>query len=143
LHTPLNEKTKNIVSKEAFKKMKKGVRVVNCARGGLVDEVALKESYTELDAKIAVDYFERYFELDYYDDISQLLCKEILNLLGEYPNLSQFHIVNNANGIKYDLPEVYNINSTFSKNTGSMNHLNNQGNQIVFDKISHWLSSIN
>ena len=44
LHTPLNEKTKNIVSKEAFKKMKKGVRVVNCARGGLVDEVALKEN---------------------------------------------------------------------------------------------------
>ena len=44
LHTPLNEKTKNIVNKEAFKKMKKGVRVVNCARGGLVDEAALKEN---------------------------------------------------------------------------------------------------
>jgi D-3-phosphoglycerate dehydrogenase len=44
LHTPLNEKTKNIISKDAFKKMKKGVRIVNCARGGLIDEDALKEN---------------------------------------------------------------------------------------------------
>ncbi len=44
LHTPLTEKTKNIISKDAFKKMKKGVRIVNCARGGLVDEDALKEN---------------------------------------------------------------------------------------------------
>ena len=44
LHTPLTEKTKNIINKDAFKKMKKGVRIVNCARGGLVDEDALKEN---------------------------------------------------------------------------------------------------
>src|SRR6267142_2309835 len=41
LHTPLTEKTKNIVDAAAFAKMKKGVRIINCARGGLVDEVAL------------------------------------------------------------------------------------------------------
>jgi D-3-phosphoglycerate dehydrogenase len=44
LHTPLTEKTKNIVDAAALKKMKKGVRIVNCARGGLVDEVALAEA---------------------------------------------------------------------------------------------------
>ena len=44
IHTPLTEKTKNIISKDAFKIMKKGVRIVNCARGGLIDEVALKEN---------------------------------------------------------------------------------------------------
>ena len=44
LHTPLNEKTKNIIGKESFLKMKKGVRIINCARGGLVDENALKEN---------------------------------------------------------------------------------------------------
>ncbi len=44
LHTPLTEKTKNIISKDAFRKMKKGVRIVNCARGGLIDEDALKEN---------------------------------------------------------------------------------------------------
>jgi D-3-phosphoglycerate dehydrogenase len=44
LHTPLTEKTKNIIGKDAFAKMKKGVRIINCARGGLVDEDALKEN---------------------------------------------------------------------------------------------------
>ena len=44
LHTPLTEKTKNIINKESFSIMKKGVRIVNCARGGLVDEDALKEN---------------------------------------------------------------------------------------------------
>jgi D-3-phosphoglycerate dehydrogenase len=41
LHTPLTDKTRNIVNAAAIKVMKKGVRIINCARGGLVDEVAL------------------------------------------------------------------------------------------------------
>ena len=42
LHTPLIDKTRNIIDAKAIAKMKKGVRIINCARGGLVDEVALK-----------------------------------------------------------------------------------------------------
>src|SRR5882724_1982755 len=42
LHTPLTEKTRNIIDASAFAVMKKGVRIVNCARGGLVDELALR-----------------------------------------------------------------------------------------------------
>lgn len=42
LHTPLTDKTRNILDAKAIEKMKKGVRIVNCARGGLVDEVALR-----------------------------------------------------------------------------------------------------
>src|SRR6202000_2354286 len=42
LHTPLTEKTKNIVDAKALGKTRKGVRIVNCARGGLVDEAALR-----------------------------------------------------------------------------------------------------
>jgi D-3-phosphoglycerate dehydrogenase len=41
LHTPLTEKTKNILDASAIAKTKKGVRIINCARGGLVDEAAL------------------------------------------------------------------------------------------------------
>jgi D-3-phosphoglycerate dehydrogenase len=41
LHTPLTDKTRNIIDAAAIAKMKKGVRIVNCARGGLVDEAAL------------------------------------------------------------------------------------------------------
>jgi D-3-phosphoglycerate dehydrogenase len=43
LHTPLTEKTRNIIDAKAFASMKKGVRIINCARGGLVDELALRE----------------------------------------------------------------------------------------------------
>jgi D-3-phosphoglycerate dehydrogenase / 2-oxoglutarate reductase len=42
LHTPLTEKTKNILSADALNRTKKGVRIINCARGGLVDELALR-----------------------------------------------------------------------------------------------------
>src|SRR5213082_1065065 len=41
LHTPLTEKTRNIIDAAALSKTKKGVRIINCARGGLVDEQAL------------------------------------------------------------------------------------------------------
>jgi D-3-phosphoglycerate dehydrogenase len=43
LHTPLTDKTRNVLSAEALAKTKKGVLIVNCARGGLVDEQALRE----------------------------------------------------------------------------------------------------
>ena len=42
LHTPLTEKTRNIIDAAAIAKMRKGVRIINCARGGLVDEQALR-----------------------------------------------------------------------------------------------------
>ncbi|MEL6993094.1 MAG: phosphoglycerate dehydrogenase [Pseudomonadota bacterium] len=43
LHVPLTDQTRNILSAEALAKTKKGVRIINCARGGLVDEAALAE----------------------------------------------------------------------------------------------------
>ena len=44
LHVPKTEQTSNILNAEAIPKMKPGVRVINCARGGLVDEAALAEA---------------------------------------------------------------------------------------------------
>jgi len=44
LHTPLTDKTRNVINADAIKAMKKGVRIINCARGGLVDEAALYEA---------------------------------------------------------------------------------------------------
>jgi D-3-phosphoglycerate dehydrogenase len=44
LHTPLTDKTRNIIEAAALAKTKKGVRIVNCARGGLVDEAALRQA---------------------------------------------------------------------------------------------------
>src|SRR6187399_1518834 len=42
LHTPLTEQTKNVIDAKSLATMKKGVRVINCARGGLVDEAACR-----------------------------------------------------------------------------------------------------
>ena len=41
LHTPLTEQTKNILNKESLAKCKRGVRIINCARGGLAVEADL------------------------------------------------------------------------------------------------------
>jgi D-3-phosphoglycerate dehydrogenase len=41
LHVPLNNETANLISEETLKKCKDGVKIINCARGGIVDENAL------------------------------------------------------------------------------------------------------
>jgi D-3-phosphoglycerate dehydrogenase / 2-oxoglutarate reductase len=59
LHTPLTEKTRNVIGAAAISKMKKGVRIINCARGGLVDEEALYEALVSKHvAGAALDVFE-------------------------------------------------------------------------------------
>lgn len=59
LHTPLTDQTRGIVGQKAFAKMKDGVRIVNCARGGLVDEAALLEALNSGKvAGAALDVFE-------------------------------------------------------------------------------------
>ncbi|MDJ0641226.1 MAG: phosphoglycerate dehydrogenase [Erythrobacter sp.] len=43
LHTPLTDETRNILSRERLENAKPGIRIVNCARGGLIDEAALRD----------------------------------------------------------------------------------------------------
>ena len=60
LHTPLTDQTRNILSRENLAKTKKGVRIINCARGGLIDEQALKEALDSGQvAGAALDVFEK------------------------------------------------------------------------------------
>lgn len=59
LHCPLIEKTKNILNAERLGKLKKGARIINCARGGLIDEKALYEALKSGQcAGAALDVFE-------------------------------------------------------------------------------------
>jgi D-3-phosphoglycerate dehydrogenase len=59
LHTPKTKETARLLNREAFKKMKPGVRIINCARGGLIDEEALLKALKEGKvAGAALDVFE-------------------------------------------------------------------------------------
>lgn len=60
IHTPITAETKNLISKKTIQGMKKGVRIINCARGGIIDEADLLEAIK--DGKVAgaaLDVFEK------------------------------------------------------------------------------------
>jgi D-3-phosphoglycerate dehydrogenase len=60
VHTPLTSETRGIIGAQAFAKMKKGIRIINCARGGLVDEAALLAALKSgTVAGAALDVFEQ------------------------------------------------------------------------------------
>ncbi len=60
VHVPLNDKTKNMINKDAFKKMKQGVKILNVARGGIVNEKDLLQAINQgkVDAT-AIDVWEQ------------------------------------------------------------------------------------
>ncbi len=60
VHTPLTPETKHLLNRAAFQLMKPGVRVINCARGGIIDEKALLEAIRSGKvAGAALDVFEK------------------------------------------------------------------------------------
>ncbi|MCS7203344.1 MAG: phosphoglycerate dehydrogenase [Thermodesulfovibrio sp.] len=60
IHTPLTSETKNMINKETISKMKDGVYIINCARGGIVNEKDLYEAIESGKvAGAAVDVFEK------------------------------------------------------------------------------------
>ena len=59
LHMPMTPETKHILSAERIAKLKRGVRIVNCARGGLLDEAAVAKAMDEgIVAGVALDVYE-------------------------------------------------------------------------------------
>ena len=46
LHLPKTKESANMIGKAQFAKMKNGVRIINCARGGIINEEALYEALT-------------------------------------------------------------------------------------------------
>jgi D-3-phosphoglycerate dehydrogenase len=60
VHVPRSPATDGLIGREAIAQMKRGVRIVNCARGGIVDEAALAEALRDGQvAGAALDVFER------------------------------------------------------------------------------------
>ena len=60
VHVPLTNETKNLVNRDAFAKMKKGVKIIDCARGGIVNEKDLSDAIKEgIVSGAAMDVFEK------------------------------------------------------------------------------------
>lgn len=60
VHTPLTNETRNLIDDDEFKIMKPGVRIVNCARGGIINEAALAKAVAEGKvAGAAIDVFTK------------------------------------------------------------------------------------
>ncbi|SHF03636.1 D-3-phosphoglycerate dehydrogenase [Desulfacinum infernum DSM 9756] len=58
VHTPMTQETRNLINKDAFRKMKRGVFIINCARGGIVNEQDLYDAIQEgIVAGAALDVF--------------------------------------------------------------------------------------
>ena len=67
LHTPLTDKTRNIIDAAAIDKMKPGAFLINCARGGLADEAAVKAALEQ--GKLAGAAFDVFLEEPAHEDI--------------------------------------------------------------------------
>jgi D-3-phosphoglycerate dehydrogenase len=60
IHTPLTKETKSLIDRSYLEKVKRGVRIINCARGGIVNEEALLEGLESgIVAGAALDVFEQ------------------------------------------------------------------------------------
>ncbi len=59
IHTPKTKETTALINRNTLNRMKKGVRIINCARGGIIDEAALKEALESGQVQsAAIDVYE-------------------------------------------------------------------------------------
>ena len=60
----------------------------------LIYSDVLDHAHKSADCRLAVDFFERYFDLEHAEEVNNLICMEILNILGQYPKVTQLHLAN-------------------------------------------------
>lgn len=93
IHAPKTRETTSLINKNTLNRMKKGVRIINCARGGIVDEQALKEAIDSGQvASAAIDVFENEPNIE---DSPLVKCEGNILLtphLGASTNEAQFNV---------------------------------------------------
>jgi len=138
VHTPLTDDTKHMVSGKEFALMKKGVRIINCARGGIIDEDALVKAIEA--GKVAGAAFDVFENEPPKDSKLTKLDKVVLTPhLGASTEEAQMNVaidvantvrdallnrgVRNAVNVPYVDPEIYKVIEPYLKlaeNIGSM-----------------------
>lgn len=92
LHAPLTDDNYHMIGEDTIKKMKKGVVIVNTARGGLIDTEALIAGIEEgIIGAAGLDVVENEFGLYYYDRKSDVLNNRDLAILRGFPNVTVTH----------------------------------------------------
>ncbi len=92
LHAPLTEDNYHMIGKDTIQKMKKGVVIINTARGGLIDSEALITGIEDGTIGAAgLDVVENEFGLYYYDRKSDVLNNRELAILRGFPNVTVTH----------------------------------------------------
>jgi D-lactate dehydrogenase len=88
IHLPLDQKTKHLINTESIQKMKKGVIIVNTARGGLIDTKALIDGLKSCQIGGAgLDVYEHEQKYFFNDFSSNIIDDDLLIQLMSYPNV--------------------------------------------------------
>lgn len=88
LHLPLFDESKHMINDESIEKMKKGVYIINAARGGLVDpEALLRGLKSGKVGKAAIDTYEREYGIVHHSHIGEVLQDDTYARLLQMPNV--------------------------------------------------------
>merc|ERR1711920_761937 len=91
LHVPLCESTRHMINAESIKKMKRGVMVINCARGGLIDTAALIEGLKSNKVGAAgLDVYENEADLFFKDFTRMSFAERMSHLDAQFALLVSF-----------------------------------------------------
>lgn len=85
--------------------------------------------------KVAVDFFENFYDVDYAIFTHNLILKEIDNLSDNLLNITFFDYFS-----IYKLRNFHQFDDVFMENKGVINHMNDKGNTIIYNKIKKLLS---
>lgn len=88
LHTPLMDSTYHMIDRDAVEKMKKGVILVNCARGELMDiEAVTRGVEDEKIGAVALDVFENENGIYHHDRRTEIIKNRDMAYLRQFPNV--------------------------------------------------------
>lgn len=88
IHLPLDQKTKHLINTQSIGKMKKGVIIVNTARGGLIDTKALVDAIKSGQiGGVGLDVYEHEEKYFFNDFSSNIVTDDTLIQLMSYPNV--------------------------------------------------------
>jgi D-lactate dehydrogenase len=88
IHCPLNENTNYLFDKKLFSIMKKGVYIINIARGGIINTIDLMDAIDQgIVAAAGLDVYENEKQLYFYDHTNTIIKDEVFEKLRAYPNV--------------------------------------------------------